>query len=52
MTLVRWLSEIPPHDQTAGGKMARLADLARAGLEVPEAFVVIVGGLSDGRREL
>ena len=40
MTFVHWLNEICPDDPTAGGKMSRLADLARAGLDVPEAFVV------------
>jgi pyruvate,water dikinase len=40
MTYIRHLADIATGDPAAGGKMSRLADLARAGLTVPDAFVV------------
>ncbi|MDP4510185.1 PEP/pyruvate-binding domain-containing protein [Nonomuraea turcica] len=40
MTYIRHLPDIATDDPAAGGKMTRLADLARAGLTVPHAFVV------------
>ncbi len=40
MTYVRRLADVGVGAQTAGGKMSRLAELARAGLTVPDAFVV------------
>lgn len=40
MTYIRHLKDIVTGDPTAGGKMTRLADLSRAGLTVPHAFVI------------
>jgi pyruvate,water dikinase len=40
MTYIRHLPGLTPGDPKAGGKMTRLADLTRAGLTVPQAFVI------------
>jgi pyruvate,water dikinase len=40
MTYIRHLADLATDDPAAGGKLTRLADLARAGLTVPQAFVV------------
>ena len=43
MTYIRRIADLTTGDPTAGGKMTRLADLARAGLTVPDGFVVTTG---------
>jgi len=40
VTYVRRLADVGIGDPAVGGKMSRLAELARAGLNVPDAFVV------------
>jgi pyruvate,water dikinase len=40
MTYIRHLPDLATGDPESGGKMTRLADLARAGLTVPQAFVI------------
>jgi phosphohistidine swiveling domain-containing protein len=45
--VLRWLRDIDPDDASVGGKAAGLARLVRAGLPVPDGFVLTPGPLDE-----